>query len=152
MSSISISMPFDSYNNNIYLHSSLPPHSHSKVYLVIDGGRFYSHEAIGLRLQRVYVQTTILGEYYFSEYLQKYPQYSSKPLQPIVHSPYCKQQTKRPYFSTSDVQEAIELDHKNFGGLTAKIPSEGHRIHIPSSSAMSSLETVTDKNKPVVVG
>ena len=120
----------------------------SKVYLVIDGGRFYSYESVGSRLQRMYVQTTILGEYYFGNYIKTHPQFKTKPLQPILPSIYCQPLTKRPHFSTSDTQGTVESGGDSLGNLTIELPVEGHQIHVPTFGTRD--ETFAGKSSNMV--
>ena len=98
-----------------------------------------------------YVQTTILGEYYFAEYLQKHPQYKTKPPLPIVPSIYCKQQSKRPYFTISDTQESVESGGASLQPLTIEVPFEGHHIYMDSSIFMSEPEKIKKSSKTMVI-
>ena len=124
------------------LSLSLSPYlACSKVYLAIDGGRFYSFESVGSRLQRMYVQTTILGEYYFDEYLQMHPQYRTKPPQPILPSIYCQPVAKRPYFTLSDIQGTVESGGDSMENLTVKLSTKGHLIDVPTSAILNETKT-----------
>lgn len=93
----------------------------------------------------MYVQTTILGEYYFEEYLQMHPQYKTKSLQPIVPSLYCQPLTKRPYFTISDTQGIVEAGGAN---LTVELQTEGHQIDVSTSAILN--ENFTGKISTMV--
>ena len=138
------------FSLSLSLSLSLPYLSHSKVYLIIDGGRFYSYEAVGSQVQRVYVQTTILGEYYFEDYLKNHPEYKTKPAQPIAHSIYCRQQPRRPFFTVSDTQQTVEPSDASHHDLTVELSPQGHHLHIASSAFTGGRETLTG-SKAIVV-
>ena len=65
---------------------------------MVDGGRFYSFEKVGPVRHPIYVPTTIIGDYYFDEYLKKNTWFTPKPRLLLKASPYCKQREPRPFF------------------------------------------------------
>jgi hypothetical protein len=96
----------------------------------------------------MYVQTTILGEYYFDEYVKAHPEYKTKPLKPIVPSIYCQPRTKRPHFTMSDTQGTMESGGDSLGNLTVELPTEGHQIDVYTSDILG--ETFMRKSSNTV--
>ena len=80
----------------------MPLHLLRKVYLIIDGGRFYSLGKVRSASHPFFVQTTIIGEYYFEEYLKRNSQFKPNSPVPFKPSPYCEQRKPRPFFSNEE--------------------------------------------------
>ena len=98
----------------------------------------------------MYVQTTILGEYYFEKHLQKHQRDQTKPHQPIAYSLYCKQLSKRPYYTIPDAQATDESGGASRVNLSVELPLDGHHIDISSSAFPIDPETFTERTSTVV--
>ena len=83
----------------------MPLHLLRKVYLIIDGGRFYSLGKVRSASHPFFAQTTIIGEYYVEEYLKRNSQFKPNSPVPFKPSPYCEQRKPRPFFSNEEVDE-----------------------------------------------
>jgi len=111
-----------------------------RVYLVVDGGRFYS--LVGKKLQHtVYAQTTIIGEYYFEQYVKSNPWFRPKPQIPFTPSSYCQARVPRA-LPTSPVSPSTGL-------FTAWLREGQHKVYKIRKRLMVRnyliLSSITDK-------
>lgn len=93
------------------------------MYLVVDGGRFYSLGKVGTLLHPFFVQTTLIGEYYLLWHFQMNP--SLTPPLPVrfTPTPYCKLRAKR-----AGVVQKEQLGDNTDLTVTARLNDNKHRF------------------------
>ena len=91
------------------------------MYLVIDGGRFYSFGKIRGVRHAIFVPTTIIGEFYFEEYVRRNAWFKPHPPVRFQPTPYCEHRTQRPLSWEGAKSNAVQ-------DLTVRLNSDAHRL------------------------
>lgn len=103
-----------------------------KVYLVVDGGKFFNHDG----KETIFVQTTIIGEYYFENFVKKNTWFKPKPAEIFQPSTYCEERHQRPL-------SVNQQSGQHSQSVTASLNEGKHVIQATNDNSMSPKQTVS---------